>query len=145
MAHQFSHLMMKWDDVKTVELAGGIQRQVLTSRNIMLVRHLYPPGTAIPHHKHPQEQITVVEQGELYYEVEGKGYELDAGDVISVPSDAEHGGQNKGEQAVITLNIFHPILDYLLPEAKTLNLMDAEPPVPSMAASTAPGRHKKNK
>jgi gentisate 1,2-dioxygenase len=121
--------MMKWDEVKTIELAGGIQRQVLTTRNIMLVRHLYPAGTAIPHHTHPQEQITIVEEGYLYYEVEEKGYELEPGDVISVPSNAQHGGQNK-------------VLDYLLPEAKTLELMEAQPPDPSMVAY-APARHKK--
>jgi len=137
-----THLMMKWDEVKTIELAGGIQRQVLTTRNIMLVRHLYPAGTAIPHHTHPQEQITIVEEGYLYYEVEEKGYELEPGDVISVPSNAQHGGQNKGTEAVITLNIFHPVLDYLLPEAKTLELMEAQPPDPSMVAY-APARHKK--
>jgi len=130
-------LMLKWDDVKTTELAGGIQRQVLTTRNLMLVRHIYPAGCAIPSHTHPQEQITVVEEGSLYYEVDGEGYELEPGDVISVPSNARHGGQNKGTETVITLNVFHPVLEYLLPEAKTLSLTEAQPP--------EPGRHKKKR
>lgn len=135
-------MMMKWDEVKTNELTGGIQRQVLTTRNIMLVRHLYPAGTAIPHHNHPQEQITIVEEGYLYYEIEDKGYNLEPGDVIFVPSNIHHGGVNKGTEAVITLNIFHPVLDYLLPEAKTLELTEALPPDPSMVAYAA-ARHKK--
>jgi quercetin dioxygenase-like cupin family protein len=137
-------LIMKWDAVKTTELAGGIQRQVLTTRNIMLVRHIYPPGTAIPHHTHPQEQITLVEEGTLYYEVEGSGHDLEPGDLISIPSNAKHGGQNRGEATVVTLNIFHPVLDYLLPEAKTVNLTAAQPPGAS-AVPVEPGRHKKRK
>jgi quercetin dioxygenase-like cupin family protein len=135
---------MKWDEVQTTELAGGIQRPVLTTRNIRIVRHLYPAGTAIPNHTHPQEQITVVEEGTLYYEVEGNGNDLGPGDLISIPSNAKHGGQNRGEETVVTLNIFHPVLDYLLPEAKTLNLTEAQPPGGS-AVPVEPGRHKKRK
>lgn len=108
---------MKWDQVRLKKLSGGVERRVVTTRNIMVVHYVYPPHSVFPAHWHPQEQVTIVEKGEIKYEVDHKRYTLKAGDILVIPSNAHHSAA-VGRKKAVTLNIFHPIREDLLSFAK---------------------------
>ena len=49
-----------------------------------------PPNSAFSVHTHPNEQITYVLEGKLFFESEGRTYSLRKGDCIVIPPDAPH-------------------------------------------------------
>lgn len=47
-------------------------------------------GCVVQRHSHPQEQIAVVLEGVLEFEVGGKRFTAAAGDVVYIPPGVEH-------------------------------------------------------
>jgi len=106
----------KWDECPTTEVSGEVQRRVIATRNIMIVRYKYEPGAVYPEHYHPQEQIVLVIDGEIEFEVDGERYPLTSGRVLVIPSNAPHCSRVVGKKQVTAFNIFHPIKEELLKE-----------------------------
>ena len=48
------------------------------------------PHTRFERHAHESEQITLVLEGALFFEVEGRLFSVEAGDVIALPSRVPH-------------------------------------------------------
>lgn len=78
------------------EIAGetpypGIDRRVLTTSKATVQEYRFEPGASFPLHHHPQEQITLVIDGDLSFSAEGATRTLSAGMWSVVPGDATHG------------------------------------------------------
>lgn len=56
----------------------------------MLTYFEVPPGYRFETHQHESEQITMVLEGELHFEVAGTVTRVAAGEVIAIPSNAPH-------------------------------------------------------
>jgi quercetin dioxygenase-like cupin family protein len=69
----------------------GVVRRVLDARGATLTRYEFAPGAAFPLHRHPQEQITLVEHGLVEFTVNGEVQRLGPGGYSVVPGDVEHG------------------------------------------------------
>jgi len=54
-----------------------------------------PPGTEFPLHKHEAEQILIILEGSEDHVVDGKHFQMKAGDVCVHPANVEHGGFTK--------------------------------------------------
>jgi quercetin dioxygenase-like cupin family protein len=113
---QFIH----WKDRPIKNLHGGIQRKVITTDNIMIVQYIYEPGADFPKHQHPQEQVVMVNNGELEFwvEKEENKFNLNPGSILTIPGDMPHGARVLGDQPVDSINIFHPIKEEFLSESK---------------------------
>lgn len=70
---------------------AGIDRRVLTTSNATVQEYRFEPGASFPIHNHPQEQITVVIDGDVTFSADGDSRELSAGEWSVVPGDAPHG------------------------------------------------------
>jgi quercetin dioxygenase-like cupin family protein len=69
----------------------GIARRVLTTSKATVQEYSFAPGATYPLHHHPQEQITLVLDGELTFNAGGDSQELSAGAWSVVPGDVPHG------------------------------------------------------
>ena len=81
--------------VKRTEL----QRHDLSvpGHEVIQVRVETDPGTGVPMHTHPGEEIAYVLEGTWQFEMEGKGaVTLKAGDVSFVPAGVKHSAKNVG-------------------------------------------------
>lgn len=117
-----------WRNRQLKELPGGIQRRVISTDKVMVVQYLYEPNAVFPAHQHPQEQIVLVEKGELEFWVESEEnkFRLTRGSILTIPGNTTHGARVCDSEAVESINIFHPIKEEFLSEAQEKSTTDQE-------------------
>ena len=64
---------------------------------------LFKKGTFIPDHRHPFDEVRIIVQGQLLYNVTGNKLLLRQGDKIIVPSNTKHSKQVQGEEDCISI------------------------------------------
>ena len=69
----------------------GISRRILTTDKATVQEYRFDPGARFPLHRHPQEQITLVLEGEISMSADGQTHELGAGTWSVVPGGIDHG------------------------------------------------------
>lgn len=69
----------------------GVRRQSFSTEHATVSRYTFEPGAAFPLHRHPQEQITLVEDGSVEMAIDSERRLLAAGDWSVVGPEAEHG------------------------------------------------------
>jgi quercetin dioxygenase-like cupin family protein len=70
---------------------AGVERRSFSSEKATVTSYRFAPGAAFPRHRHPQEQITLIEDGEVELTVGDRIEALSAGDWSVVEADVEHG------------------------------------------------------
>jgi len=65
-----------WKKTDKKALDPKLSQQVFSTSNIMVVRYVYQPGLHFPEHSHPQEQVTIVQEGRLEFKIHDKIVEL---------------------------------------------------------------------
>ncbi len=70
----------------------GLKRRIHYLENLMTVVIDFenPMTEPDPPHSHPHEQITYVAEGELWFYIGNEKFRLQKGDMIKIPSEAEH-------------------------------------------------------
>jgi quercetin dioxygenase-like cupin family protein len=107
---------LTWDDCPLIKVSGEVRRRVMATRNIMIVQYKYEPRATFPEHYHPEEQIVIVIDGEIEFNVDGEMFALSHGGVLVIPSNALHSSRVIGDGPVVSINIFHPVREDLLDE-----------------------------
>jgi quercetin dioxygenase-like cupin family protein len=69
----------------------GILRRTLHSERMTLTEYTFEAGATFPLHRHAQEQVTLVEDGEVRLTAAGTTETLTAGAWSVTPGDVEHG------------------------------------------------------
>jgi quercetin dioxygenase-like cupin family protein len=69
----------------------GVTRRSFSSRGATVTSYEFEPGARFPIHSHQQEQITIVEHGEVEFTVDGSPQPLREGDWSVVDGGVEHG------------------------------------------------------
>jgi quercetin dioxygenase-like cupin family protein len=99
---------VKTQDAHTFEPEPGMRRQVLAhSDDLMLVRHFFEQGWVGARHSHPHHQLVYVVSGVLRVDVEGKVFDVRAGDSFVVDGGVEH--QASALEASEVLDVFTPV------------------------------------
>lgn len=94
------------DEKKTLKMAEGIYGLPMGLEKIMLNLVSFEPGAEIPEHHHPHEQISLVIEGELEFELEGEKFSLKAGEGVLIPSEMKHGA--KARKKTLAYDCFSP-------------------------------------
>ncbi len=92
-------------------IAPGRERYLTHSNNLMMVVIDFTDGPSAqpdPPHSHPHEQITYVAEGEVLFFLGDVPHRLQAGDMITVPSNLPHTIQLLSPQ-VRLVDTFNPI------------------------------------
>jgi quercetin dioxygenase-like cupin family protein len=76
-----------------------------------VIETINAPGFGPPRHRHNEVEVFRVLEGRYLYEVEGKRFYADVGDLVSVPGGAEHGFVNVTSRPARQLIMILPGLD----------------------------------
>lgn len=88
------------DDLPETEMLPGIGRRAAWLPNVMLTFFTFEPGSVVPGHRHPNEQITIVVRGAMEFTLEGEVRVLRAGDGVCIPPEAFHAARVLSEPTV---------------------------------------------
>ena len=80
-----------FDSLEVEEPYPGLRRRTFDSDGATVNEYTFAPGASFPLHRHPQEQITLVLEGEVTMTVESSSTELAARAWSVVGPDVVHG------------------------------------------------------
>jgi quercetin dioxygenase-like cupin family protein len=69
------------------------------------------PGAGPPRHRHREAEIFRVLEGRYLYEMDGRRFYAEAGDMVSIPGGAEHGFVNVTDKPARQYILMAPALD----------------------------------
>lgn len=95
-----------WAGVEREQVNPVLTRQAIHSERMTVARIHLAKGGVVPAHAHEQEQITVLQEGRLRFQIEGRDIVLGAGDVLEIPSNALHGVE--ALEDTVVFDIFSP-------------------------------------
>ena len=88
----------------------GARQWAVSLDQAMLTYFEVDPDCRFESHSHESEQITMVLEGVLYFEQDGKVIGVKAGEAIAIPSHAPH-AVFTGEVAVKAVDAWSPVMD----------------------------------
>lgn len=113
-------------DVSALEFVPGLVFRPVVGSQLMASFVRYNPNTAAPVHTHEEEQITVVIEGELQFDLAGDLRIMGPGMAVVVPPGVPHGARTH-DTSCFEIDIFHPPRRALL-ELAQASPLPTEPP-----------------
>ena len=104
MEPQFVHL----DQVRAFELVAGVTGRPLFGGATMVNLVRFEPGTTVPLHSHPHEQLGLVLEGMQALVVDGVAHEMGPFEAYVLPGGIEHSAYC-GPEGALVLDIFTPV------------------------------------
>ena len=92
------------------ELSPGVCTRTFWGDKMLVSLLEFSPNSVVPMHTHPQEQVGVVIEGELYMTIGAETRLMKAGESYVIPGDVEHGGKT-GEKPAKVVDVFSPVRD----------------------------------
>ncbi|MBN1668774.1 MAG: cupin domain-containing protein [Anaerolineales bacterium] len=90
------------------QLAPGILARTFWGEHMLAAVVDLEPHTELPSHSHPHEQLGIVIQGEIEFEIAGQVQRLGPGAVYVIPGGVLHQARTF-EQPVQVLDVFSPL------------------------------------
>lgn len=81
----------RFDALEVEEAFPGVRRQSFSSERTTVSLYTFSPQASFPLHRHPQEQITLVEEGSVEMTIDGERRALTQGAFSVVSPGVEHG------------------------------------------------------
>lgn len=100
-------------DTPRVEFATGLSFRPVLGENVMTSFVSFEPHTEAPRHAHDEEQITIVLEGELEFDLGGETRILTKGQLAVVPSNVPHGARTH-DSSCLEVDVFSPPRQALL-------------------------------
>ena len=97
-------------DSETVELSEGVFLTQMAIGDRMSIQHLrMEPGSRVPEHDHPHEQLGYVTRGTQTFVLEGgEAVDVGEGESYAIPGDEIHAAENRGDGVMEAVDIFSP-------------------------------------
>lgn len=92
------------------DLFPGVSIKSTAGKDLMLSVVTFEPGSAVPDHAHPHEQMGFLVSGRLEFTIGGQTRLLGPGDAWSIPGGVVHRVRALDGPAV-ALDVFHPVRD----------------------------------
>jgi quercetin dioxygenase-like cupin family protein len=83
------------------QVYDGVVRRSFSSAQATIMSYSFAAGAQFPVHRHPQEQVTLVQSGEIEMTIGARRESLSAGDWTIAPPEVEHGITAGGDGASI--------------------------------------------
>jgi quercetin dioxygenase-like cupin family protein len=96
------------DELPGTEMLPGVVRRAVYLDNVMVTFFELGPGSVVPEHSHPHEQITYVIQGAMEFRLGEETRVLRAGDGVCIPSGVVHKAVMLDEPTV-AVDAWHPV------------------------------------
>jgi len=95
------------DDLTPAEFVPGLGFRPVLGHNAMVNFVSFAPGTEAPRHVHEEEQIVIVLEGELTFDIDGDVRVMRRGDVAVIPSWVPHGAHTT-DGPCLEVDVFAP-------------------------------------
>lgn len=99
--------LYRWDELELEKVTEMISRKIVSGSREMIAQIYLKKGALVPMHAHESEQMTYVLQGALKFLVGGEEVTVREGEVLHIPSWAEH--QAEALDDTFELDVFSPI------------------------------------
>lgn len=103
--------------IQPVELVPGLEFRPVLGEQTMVNVVRFAPHTEAPRHAHEEEQIVIMLEGELEFEVDGEVRTIRPGEVVVVPPWVPHGAHTE-EGTCLEVDVFNPPRRTLLEHAR---------------------------
>jgi quercetin dioxygenase-like cupin family protein len=77
-------------DMAWEEVYPGVRRQTVGGARMTMTRYVFSPGGRFPTHRHDQEQVTLVLEGELAFTVGERTVRLRPEQLLVIPANVPH-------------------------------------------------------
>jgi len=98
---------LSWEGVKKEVLNDRLWRKLVTGEKVMVAKLWLFKDCLVPLHHHESEQISIVFEGALRFELEGREVVVRAGEVLVIPSNAPHSAF--ALEDTVGIDVFSPI------------------------------------
>jgi quercetin dioxygenase-like cupin family protein len=78
-------------DLRGEEVYPGVVRRSFSSQHTTVAAYEFAPGATFPLHRHPAEQVTLVQDGEVDFTIAGVEHRMGPGAWSVVAGGVEHG------------------------------------------------------
>jgi quercetin dioxygenase-like cupin family protein len=82
--------LLAWESVKKEILNEKLWRKLVSGEKVMVAQLWLFKDCLVPLHHHESEQISLILQGALKFELEGREVTVRAGEVLVIPSNVPH-------------------------------------------------------
>src|ERR1039458_6361798 len=106
-AHEFATAA----DIEPLALMEGLRVRPVNGERITLAIFELDPGTAMPEHRHPNEQVGVVVRGEFTFTIGGETRLRKPGDMWVIPPGVPHSVDHAGKAGCTIVESFSPPRD----------------------------------
>jgi quercetin dioxygenase-like cupin family protein len=110
---------VKISDIDAVEFVPGLQFRPVLGEMAMANFVSFEPHTVAPTHVHEEEQIVVVLEGELEFQIDGEIRTMRPGDVAVIPPWVRHGAHTL-ESSCLEVDVFSPPRKTLVEHARAV-------------------------
>ncbi|MGD9764140.1 MAG: cupin domain-containing protein [Candidatus Binatia bacterium] len=77
-------------DAAWEEVYPGVRRQTVGATRMTMTRYAFAPGGRFPTHRHDQEQLTLVLDGELVFTIDHRAVHLQPEQLLVIPAGVPH-------------------------------------------------------
>ena len=92
----------------------GLTARLVAGDRLMTLLGRLEPGTVLPLHRHPHEQLTYVLEGSAHLQIGDEGRDLGPGDGAMIPGDVLHGIVRVGPTGCAILEVYTPLREEYL-------------------------------
>lgn len=103
----FEYIVDREDCVQLNPLPG-VQIWATEGERMSLTIMQFEPGTILPEHTHPHEQLGYMIEGEAKYVIDGKSYQVGPGQMWRFPSNVPH-EVRVGDKPMRVIEAFCPV------------------------------------
>ena len=91
-----------------------LRSAVRTDGSLVVFNWIKPVPSAPPHHDHPFDQLALILEGTLEFDLAGESYVVAPGELLYIPAGVPHTARVLGDTTVLNVDIFAPPrADYL--------------------------------
>jgi quercetin dioxygenase-like cupin family protein len=96
-----------WEELAPIEMVPGLEIRPVLGENLMVTFVRFAPHTEAPRHWHDEEQMTIVLEGELEFEVGDESRIVRHGEAIVIPPNVPHAARTH-DGTCLEMDVFHP-------------------------------------
>ena len=97
----------RWSDTPVEKMNDLVTRQVIHGDQMTLARLELKAGAFVPRHSHPNEQISMVAEGSLRFELGEQEVVVRAGEMLRIPGDVPHSALALEDS--VAVDLFSPV------------------------------------
>ena len=111
----FSGQIFSWDEIDRIRFdEDQFEAQLISGKQMHLVRAVYKPGPTYLMHSHPHEQFSLLLAGRMRLTVGDETRDISPGEGWYAAADVPHGGEIISDESAVFIDIYSPATQWIL-------------------------------